>query len=126
MNQPKPLTLAERLRAIRSRIATAFTPTEPKLPRSVLKLEMMEDRTVPSTFSGTAYYATNTNGSRDTNEGVAAGVGVTVTPTGGSPVSTTTNSDGAYAFTGLSAGSYAVSFSATSGFTVTSPSGGTT
>ncbi len=63
---------------------------------------------MPATLSGYAFFDVNANGVQDSGEGFAEGVGVSVSPSSGSALSTTTNSSGYFEFTGLASGSYAV------------------
>ncbi|MDB5250699.1 MAG: Fibronectin type domain protein, partial [Segetibacter sp.] len=58
----------------------------------------------------------NGNGLQESTEPGIAGAAVKLTKTGGSTITTTTNSSGAYNFGNLSAGTYVVNFVAPSGF----------
>jgi len=100
----------------------------PKNNREPLRLECLEDRSVPATINGVAFYDLNNNGEQDSGEGFAAGVGARVTPPNGSPMNATTNSSGQFEFTGLASGSfsgsYAVEFTPPAGYEIGTPSGG--
>lgn len=88
-------------------------------------LEPCEDRSVPATINGVAFYDLNSNGAQDTGEGFAAGVGAALSGSGVS-ANTTTDANGYYEFTGLESGSYDVSFTPPPGYAVGTPSGGST
>jgi len=79
--------------------------TTARTARVRLNLEVIEDRAVPATLSGTVVYDT-------TSSGAASGVEVVLTRSDATTVSATTDAAGAYAFTGLGSGSYAVQFNA--------------
>jgi hypothetical protein len=122
MSQPAKSGLAARLQAIRARLAAPFRDA-PEATRPVLGVEVMEDRSVPSTVSGTVWFDANNNGIQDTGEGAAAGVGITLSPMSGSPVSTNSNADGSFSFAGVGSGSYSVAVSAPAGYTANGPMG---
>jgi hypothetical protein len=83
-------------------------------------LEILEDRTLPSTLSGLAFNDLNHNGTQDSGENSLAGVTVTLTGTDSTNHSVklqqTTDASGAFSFTGLNAGTYGLSVTSTSGY----------
>ncbi|MBN9121086.1 MAG: hypothetical protein J0I06_18360, partial [Planctomycetes bacterium] len=93
----------------------ARSPEPNRQTKCALNLESLEDRSVPATLSGYAFFDTNTNGVQDAGEAAAAGVGVTASPSSGAPVGATTDGSGYFALT-LSPGSYAVSYTAPIGY----------
>jgi hypothetical protein len=95
----------------------------------VLALELLEDRSLPSvTIQGSVFVDANANGIRDTGESNLAQAGITVWldqnhngVLDAGEVSTTTQADGTYQFTGLAPGTYTVAQQAPSGWTQTAP-----
>jgi hypothetical protein len=77
------------------------------------------------TINGVAFYDLNENGVQNAGEGFAAGVSVELFGASGT-LNTNTNANGYYEFTSLGSGSYAVEFTATSGWQVGTPLGGST
>jgi hypothetical protein len=86
-------------------------------------VEQLEDRAVPATINGVAFYDLNSNGVQDTGEGFAAGVAAALSGSGVS-ANTTTDASGYYEFAGLGSGSYAVSFTPPAGYAVDNPESG--
>ena len=101
-----------------------IAPPPPLNNRRKLHLETLEDRSVPAAIGGSTFYDVNNNGIWNAPEAAAPGVQVSLLPMAGSPASATTDSAGHYSFPGLSTGSYSVSFTAPSGYTVSNPVGG--
>jgi uncharacterized protein (DUF2141 family) len=79
------------------------------------------NRAVGAAVSGTKFNDVNGNGARDTDEAGIAGVTIRLTPASGTALTTTTDSSGNFAFTGLEAGSYTLSELVPSGFVQTAP-----
>ena len=81
----------------------------------------------PASLGSTVFLDTNHNGLLDNGEGGVAGVTVELLNAAGTAIlaTTTTNSNGTYAFTGLNAGTYEVEFLAPTGDTFTTANVGT-
>src|SRR5262249_17970658 len=93
--------------------------------RQRLAIESLEDRTVPSTVSGSVFNDINGNGLRDAGEAGIGGAGVYLDLTGdniadaGEPAAVTA-ADGTYTFADAPTGTYAVRQLGSPGFTQTS------
>jgi large repetitive protein len=74
-----------------------------------------------ASLSGTVFDDADGDGTQDPTEPGLAGLTVTATSPGEAPRTTTTGSDGGYAFTGLPAGTWTVDVTVPSGRTVTTP-----
>jgi len=99
-------------------------PRRPTDNRQSLRVEPLEERSVPASLSGVLFHDGNGNGAWDAGEEPAAGVGVAAAPDGvGPPVVTTTDANGAFAFADLSPGSYDIGFGVTTGYTVAAADG---
>ncbi|HXD88518.1 MAG TPA: SdrD B-like domain-containing protein, partial [Urbifossiella sp.] len=86
--------------------------------KAKLAVTLLEDRAVPATVEGTIFYDANANEIQDSGEGFAEGIGVMLSPLGGSSMFATTDVNGHYAFTGVSPGSYGINVnSMPSGYT---------
>ncbi|WP_426954437.1 SdrD B-like domain-containing protein [Muricoccus radiodurans] len=80
----------------------------------------------PISISGTAFTDTNGDGVRGAGEGTVAGVTAQLLNAAGTVVATTTtNSSGAYSFTGVAPGTYSVQFTAPNGTVFTAQDQGT-
>ncbi len=108
------MSFAEIARRLFRRAATSRGPLQ-RSKSAKLNVNQLEDRTVPTTISGSTFYDVNNNGIWNAPEAAAPGVQVSLLPWAGSPVTTTSDSAGSYAFTALSMGSYSVTFTAPTG-----------
>src|SRR5256885_860293 len=90
--------------------------------RPALRLEPLEDRTLPATIGGLVWYDPNANGAQDSGEPGITGVTVTLTWAGrdntfgnadDATFATTTGADGAYRFDNLPAGKFQASVNPT-------------
>ena len=98
------MSFAEIARRLFRRAVTSRGPIQ-RTESAKLNLNQLEDRTVPASISGSAFYDVNNNGSWNAPEAGAAGVQISLLPSAGSPVTTTSDSAGSYAFMALSMGS---------------------
>ncbi len=74
----------------------------------------------PGALSGHVFFDNNGNGVQDSGDANVSGIAVQLEDASGNPIAgktTTTNSSGAYSFTGLTPGSYEVKFTAPAGET---------
>lgn len=112
-------------------VPTGFEQTAPAAPGSFTVIlsaaqrdsvdNLFGNRAVGAAVSGTKFNDVNGNGARDTDETGIAGVTIRLTPASGTALTTTTDSSGNFAFTGLEAGSYTLSELVPSGFVQTAP-----
>jgi len=111
MFRPLTITLARRL-GLATPVNTSVKSSSQNRFRPVL--EHCEERAVPAVVGGVVWPDANATDVPDSGEGVA-GLEVTLIPSAGQAIGTTTNVDGADAFVGVAPGPYIVALSTATG-----------
>src|SRR5262245_19648660 len=115
-----------RLDPLCSRLTSPSRPARrTRRPRPVLRLELLEDRRVPATISGTVFNDLDGDGVRDPGEPGLAGRTVTLyAPAGPVAREAVTDAAGNYQFTNLPALTYTVQPTGRAGWPTTAPAAG--